>query len=335
MTVAYVLRYWPTLTETFVAREIAALRDAGVEVDVVALGSRADGALNDELPDVPVISLSGVPRLLWERWLVRRGRQRKWMRLHVHFAGEAAEWAMRVARALGVPFSVTVHAVDLFKPRPTLPEILGAAAPVVTVSRFHVAHLRDRHGVQAELLYSGIDTSRFVPADPAGTGPLVCVARDVPKKNLDGLVAALPREVRLRLVSDAHRLGGRRVLAGLIPPSRVPRVLARASAFVLPCRAAPDGDRDGVPVSLLEAMAAGLPVVTTRVSGILEIVDDEVGWLLPPDDHAALSDTLRLVAGAPAERALRGAAARRRMEDWPTPATQARALLGMWHDRAQ
>jgi glycosyltransferase involved in cell wall biosynthesis len=203
------------------------------------------------------------------------------------------------------------------------------------VSRFHVALLREQYGVDAELLSCGIDTARFLLADPAGGGPLVCVARDVPKKNLDGLVGALPDPVHLRLVSDAHRLGGPRVLVGAVPPSAIPRVLARGSAFVLPCRVAPDGDRDGLPVALLEAMAAGLPVVTTAVAGIPEVVDETVGWLLPPDDPQALSNALREVAASPAERARRGANARRRMETWPSPATQARALLTLWHDRPQ
>jgi glycosyltransferase involved in cell wall biosynthesis len=332
--VAYVLRYWPTLTETFVAREIAALREEGVEVDVVALGSRRDGALADELPDVPVIRVSGVPKPLRVWWLARIGARRGWRRLHAHFAGEAAERAMSIARALGVPFSVTVHAVDLFKPRPSLAHLLRSASPVVAISNFHVALVAERYGVEAKLLYSGIDAARFRAADPAGPGPFVCVARDVAKKNLDALVAALPVAARLRLVSDAHRLAGPRVLVGLVPSSRLPGVLARASAFALPCRAASDGDQDGVPVSLLEAMAAGLPVVTTRVAGIPEVVDDEVGWLLPPGNDTALAETLRAVAASPGERARRGAAARARMEAWPTTGAQARALVAMWHDRA-
>ena len=72
---------------------------------------------------------------------------------------------------------------------------------------------------------------------------------------------------------------------------------------------------DGLPVALVEAMAAGLPVVTTAVSGIPELVDDEVGWLVPPDDLGALEAGVRMVLADPEGRARRGAAARARVAE--------------------
>jgi glycosyltransferase involved in cell wall biosynthesis len=346
--VGYLLRYWPTLSETFVAREIDALRSMGTEVDVVALGTRAD-AVWAERSDAAVIRpprgaavFAGLPwlrrselrgRNAWRAaWVAREGSRRGWARVHAHFAGESAEWALAIAEALGVPFSVTVHGVDLFKPRASLGLVLGAARPVVTVCAHHVAWLRERHGVDAVLVHTGLDHGGRPQADPGGEGSFVCVARDVPKKHLDALVPALPDGSRLRLVSDAHRLGGPRILAGLTVASAVPRVLARAAAFVLPCRVAADGDRDGLPVALLEAMAAGLPVVTTTVAGIPEVVDDTVGWLVPPDDPHALREAMHAAASSPAERVRRGAEAHARMRAWPSAADQARALLEAWHD---
>lgn len=70
---------------------------------------------------------------------------------------------------------------------------------------------------------------------------------------------------------------------------------------------------DGLPVVLVEAMAAGVPVVTTPISGIPELVDDEVGWVVPPEDPAALLAAVREALANPEERGRRGAAGRRRL----------------------
>jgi colanic acid/amylovoran biosynthesis glycosyltransferase len=362
LSVGYVLRYWPTVSETFVARELEELLRRGISAEVVALGQRSDARL---APGSPVRSLApprgrGALALLpplaalsraearaaarWASrhlrprdvaralWVAEQGARRGWTRLHVHFAGEAAEWARVAAIVLGVPYTVTVHAVDLFVPRPSLREVLRDASRVITVCEHHRRWLSERYAVEASVIRCGVPTD--VPlAEPGQPGArFVCVARDVPKKGLDELVAAL-RELpsaTLRLVSDGVRLGGPRVLAGPLPPQQVPAVLARSHAFVLPCRVAPDGDQDGVPVALIEAMAAGLPVVSTPVSGIGELVDGEVGWLVPPGDHDALVAALR-EASCPEERARRGAAARQRVisERW-TVGRQVDELLAVW-----
>jgi len=363
--VLYVLRYFPTLTETFVYREIDAVA-VRVPVHAVAVGERADGALQDEPPEVvvsypprglravglaPALRHLATPegRRAW-RWLSRQQRPKDaaralWLadraralgvtRLHAHFAGEAAEWALVTARLVGVPFGVTVHAADLFKPRPALGEVLRAADPVVAVAEHHRQAIAARYGVEATVVRCGVDPARFPVARPGDEGPLrlVSVARPVPKKGLDTLVAAVRAVpgVRLRLVADAPRWATDRVQIGALPPSEVPAALAAAHAFVLPCRVASDGDRDGVPVALLEAMAAGLPVITTKVAGIPEVVDEAVGWWVPPDDPEALAAVLREVAADPAERLRRGRAARERIgARGLTVEAQASGLLAAW-----
>lgn len=355
--VGFLVRYWPARSETFVVREVEGLRSRGVEIDVVGIGARdgdapaplrpprGRGALA-LLPPLSALSRAeGRGALRWllrhvrakdalrALWVADQGAQLGWERVHAHFAGEAAEWAWAAATVLGVPFSVTVHAVDLFKPRPSFEALLRAARPAITVCRHHRDVIRARTGVDAVVVRSGVatDVPLARPGDPVCH--LVTVARDVPKKGLDALAAAVGRVdgVTLRLVSDAVRLGGPKILAGPLAPQAVPGVLARASAFVLPCRVAADGDRDGVPVALLEAMAAGLPVVTTAVAGIPELVDDTVGWLLPPDDAPALERALREVRLHPDERAERGRRARQRVvrEGW-TDADHLDGLLAAW-----
>lgn len=366
MRVLYVLRYYPTLTETFVYREIRELMRRGVEVHAVAIGRRGDGVLQDELPDIevqrPPRGVAGATllgqlgravgdercRSAW-RWLRQHARAKDaaralWVgglarrlgvhRIHAHFAGEAGEWARVAAQVADIPYSLTVHAVDLFKPRPSFGELVRDAAPVVTVSEANIGEL-GAHGAQAKLVRCGVDPARYPAARPDAEGPLrvIAVGRYVPKKGLDLLTEAViraPFEVELRLVSDAQ-VDHPRVVCGLVPPSEIPGLLSSAHLFALPCRVAPDGDRDGIPVALMEAMAAGLPVLTTPVSGIPELVDDEVGWLIASDDGAAVAEALASIAGAPEERRRRGAAGPGRLRDRGfTVERQVDALMAAW-----
>ncbi|MDP2309503.1 MAG: glycosyltransferase, partial [Pseudomonadota bacterium] len=198
--ILYVLRYWPTLTETFVHDEIAAI-GRHVPVAIAAFDPRGDPfaapapapvhaqphrwgwlgtlpALFREWLRAPAIVS---PRVLWLTTIVRRAR-----RVHVHFAGEAAVWARVACLRAGVPYGVTVHAVDLWKPHPELAAVLRDAALVVTISEHNRRALRERYGVEAELVRCGVHLGavRGVPSSP----PVVlAVGRWVPKKGLDTL----------------------------------------------------------------------------------------------------------------------------------------------------
>ncbi len=348
MRVGYVLRWFPARSETFVAREIEAVRALGVEVEVASLGTRhdAEGALRVAAPvfpaarglarlrDLPGLRAHDRELLRWQRpkdalrlpWLRRLARERRWDRIHVHFAGEALEVAL--AARTGLPVSVTVHASDLFRPRPGLDQHLRRCQ-VLTVCAHHRDWLQRHHGIASTVVRCGVPGDAPVAmgvGEDAGPLRVIAVARDVPKKNLDQLVRCLPGDARLHLVSDAARLGGPRVRVGVLPPEAVPEALAAAQLFVLPCRVAPDGDRDGVPVALMEAMAAGLPVISTRVSGIPELVDDAVGWCVPPEDDAALRGALA-AARDPELRRRRGDAGRARVRAHWTVEQGARALI--------
>lgn len=350
MRVGYVLRYFPARSETFVAREIRALTARGLQVEVASLGTRGDveGA---EAIDGPVWMaprglarwghLAGLRRAdLGQRhhqrlkdlaripWLRALARRRRWDRVHVHFAGEALEVAC--AADLGLPLSVTVHASDLFRPRPSLTDLLHRVQ-VVTVCEHHRRWLARHHAVHAHVVRCGVELPPLVGQASAPQRPLsvVCVARPVPKKNLDALVRCLPPDATLRLVADVPHLAGPRVQVGALPSHQVLHAVRRADVFALPCRVAPDGDRDGVPVALMEAMAVGLPVISTDVSGIGELVDDSVGWLIPPQDDAALRLALE-AARDPEVRRQRGEAAQERIRSGWTLDGQAAALHGLW-----
>lgn len=356
MRVLYPLRYFPTLTETFVYREIDGLVDRGHEVVIASLGSREDGDLQGEPPRAAVLAVPRHPirgrlRARGEglRWLAKiRGDEEaarlSWLlsqvgpldRVHAHFAGAAAEWARAIGLELGLPYSVMVHAVDLFRPRDTLDEVLGGAQVVLTVAEHHRLLLAGR-GIESRLLRCGPDLAAW-SVGPPPEGPLVALAvgRNVPKKGLDLLLQAWAQlqrpEARLHLVSDLADPGLPGVTVhGLLPPAGVRQVMAACNLAVLPCRRAPDGDMDGVPVSLMEALAAGRPAIGTRVSGLPELLDETCGWLLPPERVDLLVEALREAHDRPLERAVRGARGPRRLRDRGfTLEDQVDGLLRAW-----
>jgi glycosyltransferase involved in cell wall biosynthesis len=244
---------------------------------------------------------------------------------------------------LGGTFSFTAHARDIYHTyvSPAVDDAkrrakLSEAAFVVTVSDFNAAHLRalcPEAAGRIHRLYNGIDLSLFAPAETAVPGRIVAVGRLVEKKGFGVLVDAcallkargLDFECRIigdgplqeRLSSQIIGLGvaDRVSLSGPMPQERLADELGTASIATLPCVITPDGDRDGLPTVLLEAMGKAIPVVTTTVTGGPEIVaEGETGLLCPPDDPKALADALERLLCDPARARTMGAAGRLRAE---------------------
>jgi len=259
--------------------------------------------------------------------------------VHAHFATHAALAAWVVHRLTGIPYSFTAHADDLFVSRPMLEEKVRDAAFVVTISRFNRDFLREHVAAASEtpieIVRCGVATEAFVPAAPPAAGEpftIACVARLERKKGhrhlLDACAALVARgiDVRCRLLGDgAERtvleararsigLGARVEFLGAGSRDRVREVIASAHVVVLPSVVDESGRADGVPVSLMEAMAMARPVVTTRVTGIPELVEDGVGGLLvPPGDGLALADAIERLRGDPELAARLASGGRRRV----------------------
>ena len=261
-------------------------------------------------------------------------RRRGLDHLHAHFATVAATVARLAARMAGVPFTFTAHAKDIFHEtvRPDdLRRKLEDAAAVVTVSDFNLEYLRENYGPAARRvrrLYNGLELERFPFRQPRERAPrVVAVGRMVEKKGFEVLLDAAARlsargvdfsldligagEMEERLRHRIQELGiGHCVrMPGPRPQAEIARAVADAAVFAAPCVVAANGDRDGLPTTLLEAMALGTPCVSTDVTGIPEVVrHDETGLLVPQSDPAALADALhRLLTDA----ALGAALARR------------------------
>ncbi|HVR70440.1 MAG TPA: glycosyltransferase [Vicinamibacteria bacterium] len=258
-------------------------------------------------------------------YLAERLRQEGIAHVHAHFATHPALAALVISTLARIPYSVTVHAHDIFVRRALLPEKLEAASFVRAISRFNRDFLAARYPELAgkiEVIHTGIDPAGYaaaLPAGPAEVSTLLCVAALKPYKGLSVLVEACrrlrndgvafrcelvgegPERARLQSEILRARLQDRVRLAGALPQQEVARRLADATVFVLPSVVAPDGQMEGIPVALMEAMAAGRPVVASALSGIPELVTDgESGLLVPPADVERLVDALRTLLSDPA-----------------------------------
>jgi glycosyltransferase involved in cell wall biosynthesis len=244
--------------------------------------------------------------------------------LHAHFAHGTTTVTMLASRIAGVPFSFTGHARDIYarelNPKGWLNRKLRAARFAVTCTEANVRHLEAiERQARVHLVYHGLnaDFARLlsevdgVAAERNGTLRVIGVGRLVAKKGFDTLVDAcgvlqrrgVPFEAAIIGQDDKHgdeirrRIRGQGLdgvvrLPGPVGQAELLDEYRRASALCMPCRLLPN-DRDGIPNVLVEAMAAGAPVIATGVSGIPELVEHERnGLLVEPDDPEALAAAL-------------------------------------------
>ncbi len=374
--VAFVLKGYPRLSETFIAQEILALERRGLDIRIVSLRQPTDQARHP-VHDRIAAPVHYLPEYLGDDWgRVRaawraarrlpgyRAARNAWLRdlrrdptsnrvrrfgqalvlaselpagvthLHAHFLHTPASVARYAAILTGLAWSGSAHAKDIW----TTPEWekrqkLADAAWFATCTEAARAHLAELAPDPAKvaLAYHGLDLADapapLLDRPPrAGAGPadavrLLTVGRAVEKKGLDVLIEALALlppglhwrlshigggTLRAELERRAEALGLADRIEWLGAQPR-PAVFARyreADLFVLPCRVAADGDRDGLPNVLMEAQSQGLACLSTRLSGIPELIEDGVtGALVPPGDAPALAAALSALIAAPARRA--------------------------------
>jgi glycosyltransferase involved in cell wall biosynthesis len=272
--------------------------------------------------------------------LAREARRRGISHLHAHFASVATTVARLAARFAGLPYTFTAHAKDIFHDSVEPEDLrrkLSDAAAVVTVSDYNLAYLRQSYGpasARVERIYNGLDLERFPYEAPDDRPPqIVAVGRLVEKKGFADLIEAcaiLARrgrpfgcqiigtgelEADLRARIEEKGLGAQVELTGPRPQNQLLQYLHRAAVFAAPCVVARDGNRDGLPTVLLEAMALGLPCVSTDVTGIPEVLrDEETGLMVPQHDPAALAAAIERLLVDPALRVRLATQARRLIE---------------------
>lgn len=352
--ILYVGAQLPKRSETFVYREVLGLRDRGVRVSAASVHPPEQGLEDPQLmalaeQAVPIYgqgiggklrvcvdacrqSLWRPPRglfenspLYWPKYqlqcdagyaLAHRVHSLGITHVHAHMAHVPTTIAMHCAEALGVPFSFTGHAADLFRDRSALKTKLQRAAFVACISHWHRGFYNElvpREEADYPVVRCGVDVHQFSPRPDANRSGLLTVGRLVRKKGFDLLVEAmsmLTHPARLTIVGDGPERGAlqrqieslgmsqRIDLVGAKTNNEVRKLMQQAEAFVLPCRVAEDGDRDGIPVVLMEAMASGLAVISGDLPTIRELVEhDRSGLMVEPGDVPGLAHAIDRLSG--------------------------------------
>ncbi|HEY2711654.1 MAG TPA: glycosyltransferase family 4 protein [Chthoniobacterales bacterium] len=257
-------------------------------------------------------------RLYQAAWLGPRLQKRAVRHVHAHFAGLAARTGYWLKQFFDIGYSFTAHANDIFAPKPfevSLGRLITEARAVVTVSDFGVRFLQEKFPKDAARIhrvYNGIDPSVFQLADFAAETPvIISVGRLIEKKGFQDLIEACrllresgikfrceiigegPLEPALREQIATSGLTEIIRLAGPLPQEEVIRRLSQSWVFALPCVTETDGGMDQLPTVVMEAMAAGLPVVSTPISGLPEmVIDGQTGMLVSEHQPHALAEAL-------------------------------------------
>ena len=366
--IAYVLRKFPVLSETFILNEILALEKLGVPIHIFSLERPNDPRYHERLsklkahitylphpsclhrlakhstrtlryvganyfkalgyalkyPHRPTLLL----RFLQGCYIANHLHKLNVTHIHSHFANRPTTAALFTSLLTGIPFSFTAHAVDIFKNtmnQQSLAKKIRSAKFVIAVSDYNKRFLEDLSKVDGEKivrLYNGINLDSFVAPATTPAKPerftLLCISRLVEKKGIPVLVEACKhlrdREIpfdcaivgtgRLQKALEEQietaGLQGHVKLHGACDHGEVIRQCHSSHLFVLPCIAAADGNRDGLPVSITEALASGLPVITTSTTGIPEVVrDGHNGLMVPENDAHALAAAIESVICRP------------------------------------
>ncbi len=264
--------------------------------------------------------------------------------IHAHFCHTPTSVALFAADLMKIPFSFTAHAKDIYTSEvPQLRRKIRRAKFVVTCTKYNKRYLSKVAGsirTPIHVVYHGIDLSMFrfneASFPPAPPYRILSVGRLVEKKGYDILLKALKilknrgldfeflhagdGEDSLRILKMSHVLGlsNQTKFLGTLTQDEVIKLYRTSHCFVLACKIAKNGDRDGLPNVILEAMAVGIPVVSTTVSAIPEAVENEkTGFLVPPEEPLLLANSIQRVLSNVSDSSVRSliVRARQKVED--------------------
>ncbi|HQT37988.1 MAG TPA: glycosyltransferase [Acidocella sp.] len=404
--VAYVMKRYPRLSETFIVNEIRAMERLGADIRIFSLLPPEPPPHHPMTAEVsaPVAYLPADGFEKWQRtlnahaaclgaapwrYLKAFARAVQWSatstspaavwkqfgragivaaacrfqgvrHIHGHFANAPTAVTQFASLMTGISFSFTAHAKDLYlTPRNIIARRGAAASFIATCTGYNVQYLSEvlapEHTAKIHLVYHGIDLDMFHNAPSALPTPrqgklILSVGRLVPKKGHDTLIAACailrdkgvkfnckivgggPLREELSAQITALRLEGHVSLEGAMTQAKLIELYRRADLFALAPLITEDGDRDGIPNVIVEAMATNVPVVSTAISGIPEIIrDGETGLLVPPKEPEILSAAMARLLADPAFGQVMAQAARSRLESefdlWQTT-TRLHQLMG-------
>jgi colanic acid/amylovoran biosynthesis glycosyltransferase len=363
LPIGYITQSFPSLTTTFIYREVLALREIGFDIVTMAIWKPNIDKLSEESKDLVDSSFYVFP-ISWSKLLfahlyflltrplkylgtfffvlTRRGESIKNRRrtlfhffeaiylaldakregirhIHAHFTVNAATLALIIARMLDISFSFTAHN-NIFSDRLLLKEKLKAAKFFLAISDYSRAFLLEfvpDEGLQerSHIVHCGVSPADFSPPTHrvGNQRPLIfSLAQLVERKGLPVLVEACailhqrgydfrchiagdgPQRPLLERLITEYQIQDKVQLLGIVFQEQLTDYLDKSDMFVLPCITADNGDRDGIPVVLMEAMAMEIPTVSTCVSGIPELIEDgQSGLLVREKDAVALADAIQ------------------------------------------
>jgi glycosyltransferase involved in cell wall biosynthesis len=374
--IAYLVKTFPRLSETFILNEILGIEDLGMELEIFSLRKQPPGAepvhadvakVKGSVTYIPsfvrpllppglalllfaqLMFLFTAPRryfaaarfhfgsgndprlkdFLQAGYLAWTLRWRKITHLHAHFANLPTTVAEIVQCLTGIRYSFTGHAKDVYLTPPAeMARKIKKAECVLTCTAFNHRYLAElaEQGTPVHLAHHGIDVSRFRAIDEDSVRntaiPLILtVARLCEKKGLEYLIQACrilvnrgvafqcqivgygPLENKLREMISSLGLQDEVSLPGKMTQDQLADLYPQANLFALPCMVLENGDRDGIPNVLFEAMVSGVPVVSTDVEGVCELIEHRKNGLIVEQRNAsALADAMQLLITTPGLR---------------------------------
>lgn len=333
MKIAYLFETFPSATETFLAREVEALRHTGFEIEVWALNA-GEGARR--IPSPPrALKVTGREsyRKVQAALLTKQLQQHHIAHIHATWANHIADLAWCTAQKAQLPWSFAAHARDLWVDGGDLKAKLQSAKFAATCTRAGEVELR-RFGDNVLYAPHGLPVKQyeFRPWEGSREIRILGVGRLIEKKGWLDLLEAVAQlkqrgtqvsaqivgEGPLRVVMEKRiaerQLSSEVELLGALPHPEVIAAMQRSNCFVLPSQIARDGDRDGLANVLLEAGALGVPIVTTDAGAARDFVDEATGRIVSSGDPDALATTIGQTFQSVPETQARCRAARKQVE---------------------
>ena len=380
MKILYLVSLFPCWSETFIVRELHALKARGFDLEIYSLKPASEKMVHDDAAALldktqypsslvllifqalymfvrrPILNLRLLLSILtgmihYPGALLKslitfvlaldaayKLRKSPPDRLHAHWATYPSTAAWVISENLRIPFGFTSHAHDIFLENHLLEKKTAAADLCVTISAFNINYLSKLIGSQARdkfhVVHCGVDITSFSQTADANNRRIVSVGRFDEIKGFRFLVEACGKlrdknipfqceivgegPLQAAIEGEIHRLNlqDQVTLKGAMPQAEVRNFIAEGSIFCLPSVITAEGNMDGIPVVLMEAMALGTAVVSTRVSGIPELViDKQTGILCEPRDSESLAAALETLLADSELRLKLSAAAREKVEN--------------------
>lgn len=355
MKIGYLFRTFPQLSQTFVTNEICELERLGHSIVIGALYRPGEG-IPDYLGSMASRALYwfDIDKSLWAGILKANARIflryptsyiklfgtdinhplqflkkvflahyyhfAKVDHIHTHFAWEQVDLLCFIKELTGIPFSITLHAADIYSEVYPMKKFTDNAAFLVTISQYNRQYLIEQMLMDPEIIHvvhCGVSPVAVLPYQARVDQSLLIlsVGRMTDKKGFDLFIRAVGQlnakglKVKAKIIGDGPlrqkleklitqlSLDRQIELTGAMDHGAVMDAIQGCDLFVLPCRQAENGDIDGIPVVLMEAMAAGKPVVSTAISGIPELVQPGAGILVEPENSDQLSIAVETIFG--------------------------------------